>query len=132
VRGMRDHPGRLVDDEQIFVFVGDLERDLFGIGGQRLRRFDRIFDDVAELEQGARFSRRAVDGRRPGAQRRGNVRARESGETGQKDVEPRPGIGVVDDVRQVRASRRSDAMMSSPTPMVIAASATLNTLGQIR
>src|SRR5581483_10953445 len=92
---------------------------------------DLIRHDVTRLEQGARLPRRAVHRRGSGAQRRGDVRAREAGEPGEEHVEPRAGLRRIDDVRQRRASRRSEEMISSATPIVIAESATLNTFGQI-
>ena len=95
------------------------------------RRFDRVVDDVGGIEQRAGFARRAVHGRRAVAQGRGDVRAREARQPRGEHVEPQAGLGVVDDVPQARFSRTSCERTSSPTPMVMQASATLNTLGQI-
>lgn len=131
VRRVRHHPGGLVDDEQVAVFVHDVERDRFGLGVERTRRLDRVGDVVAGFEQGARLPGRAVHRCGARAQRGGDVRARESGQAREQDVEARPRLGVVDAVRQTLASRRSAAMTSSATPTVIDASAMLKTFGQI-
>jgi hypothetical protein len=59
------------------------------------------------------------------------VRARKSREPRDEDVEARAALVVADDVRQARLPLRSCAMTSSATPIVMHASATLNTFGQI-
>jgi hypothetical protein len=67
VRRMRHHPGRLVDDQHVVVFVRDVECDRFGFHFELLRRRDRIVEPVARFEQRARFAGRAVDGRGAGS-----------------------------------------------------------------
>ena len=56
-RGVDDEPGGLVDDDELFVFVDDVERNLFGRDlGQRRRRVQLDLDVLAplQLERGLR------------------------------------------------------------------------------
>ncbi len=71
VRRMRDHSGRLVDYQQIGVFVDDTELDPFGERNERRRLRDHVLDGVARFKNTARLGRLAVDANAalPGAPR---------------------------------------------------------------
>ena len=47
VRGMRDHAGGFVDDDDIFVFIDDWNVDRFGLDDKRGAFPDLVLDDVA-------------------------------------------------------------------------------------
>jgi len=56
--GMHDHPGGLVDRDQIGVLEQDRERDRLGGDLERLGRGDAHDDPIAELDARARLGRR--------------------------------------------------------------------------
>ena len=131
VRGMRHHAGRLVDDQQVVVFVDDVERDRFGLGAERARRLDRVLDAVAGLEQRARLPGAPLTVAAPARSAAATCERENPLSRVEQDVEPRP-------ARRRRRRRGSGAPLaaqrartSSATPTVMQASATLNTFGQI-
>ena len=58
---MRNHSGRLVDDENVRVFVDDVEFDCLGRRDQFVSRRNLEHQYVARFEQPARFRGCAVD-----------------------------------------------------------------------
>jgi len=59
---MNDHPGGLVDDDQVVVLVKHIEPDLLRLRFQRHRRRYLDADNVADADAVAGFVRLAVDG----------------------------------------------------------------------
>ena len=61
-RRVRDQAGRLVHDQHVVVLVDDVERDVVGLGIERLRRRHVEHHLRARLEQGVALDRPAGDG----------------------------------------------------------------------
>ena len=98
---VHDHAGRLVDDEQVLVLVGDLVR---GLGGRRLGHLLVHIDDdhFAGLERMALGRPGAVDPHPVGLDQRLCPRPR-AHRPGEKAIEPRPDVGVAASSRSVVA-----------------------------
>jgi hypothetical protein len=122
---MDDHARRLVDDDEVVVFVDDLERDGFRGGDGFVSLGDLELDDGARGDAIRRLRRLTIDPDemaldQPGGRGAAKVR----GVVGQEPIQPR------------RRGRRDQALgvgrntypaSSATTPMLIAESATLNT-----
>ena len=63
--GMHDEPGRLVDDDQIVVFVDDIERQALTFNTGRLRRRQGNFIDGARFDRGSRLPYRPAAAHMP-------------------------------------------------------------------
>ena len=61
VRRMRHHSGRLIDDDDVVVFVHDRQIDRFGLSRERRPLLDGTLNRVAFGKQEAAFDRLAVD-----------------------------------------------------------------------
>jgi hypothetical protein len=128
-RGVDDDPGRLVDDEEVLVLVGDPERHLLRLqrsGGRRRLELDRL----AAREPVALGARLAVDQHRAlleqplGCGARAELRQR-----GEKAVEPLARRLLGD--RDLQLFRRGASLITSatkrmPTPTTMNESARLN------
>ncbi len=106
-RGMHDQAGRLVDDEQRVVLVGDVERDgrprRRHVAGRRRLRLGHL-DDLAGGDDVALGPRLPVDGDQAGVDQA--LRARAAAQRlGQHVVEPLPRLVVTD--RSSHRARRS-------------------------
>jgi len=104
-RGMDDDPGRLVDDEQVLVLVGDPQLALLGLEGDVVPLLDVHFQQLSALEPVALLARLTVQAHRPGGEQALGFAAR--GDLGQccnEPVEPLAG-GVGRNANAQRASR---------------------------
>ncbi len=107
---MDDDAGRLVDDEQVLVLVGDPQVDVLRNELGRLRLGQLDVDRLPALQLPALDSRLAVEphGSR-GDQPLGSTTGPDLGQLGEETVEPRPGGGV----RDVDVKRRSPAAVAA-------------------
>jgi hypothetical protein len=60
-RRMHDHVGRFDDDQQIFVFMEDIQGDVFRLGLGRFRRRNFDFDPLSLMEVSRRTHRPTAD-----------------------------------------------------------------------
>jgi len=67
-RGMNDDPGRLVDDEQVLVLVGDPQLALLGLKDDGLPLLDVHLEQLSSLEPVALLARPTVHAHRPGGE----------------------------------------------------------------
>ena len=95
---MRDHPGRLVNDEQIVVFVDDVERNRFRLCHQYRRLRNLELEHVAGFELPAWFYGAAVDEDFAAPRALGYKGARGPAKKGDEDVGAFPGLFSGDDV----------------------------------
>ncbi len=122
---MDDHSGRLIDDQQVFVLVDDLERDVFGLGVRCIGLRDFELDHVAGGDSIRGIGRLAIhcdevalDQSRSGrAAEVGCVLRDETVQTRRRNVSDQAALGLR--IRYPTISRK--------TPMLMAESARLKT-----
>ena len=127
-RGMHDEPGRLVNDQQVLVFVGDPQVALLGLerDGHGLRRVD--LERLAAGEPVALGSRLTVQANGAGREQALGLRTRRNvRERSDVPVEPLAGsLGWnLEDYRE-RMSPSRIAAKRMPTPTTMKVSARLN------
>ena len=121
---MDHHPGRLVDDYEVTVFIHDVERYRLGLGNGRVSLRNLELDLVAGRDAVRGTRRAAVEGDEMALDqtRRGGT-AQVMPMLGEEAVEPWRRLGG----DQLVGLRKTYAAMISTTPMDTAESATLNT-----
>src|SRR2546422_1643337 len=123
--GMDDHARRLVDDDQVFILIHDLEQDRFRRGGRRIGLGDIDLDHVADRHVIRGIRGLPVDTHQValdeacggGAAQVARVLGDESVEPGSRGLGDQPAVGF----------RKKYPAMSRTTPMLTAESATLKT-----
>ena len=98
VRGMRDHPGGFVDDDQVVVLVDDRDVDRFGFCPQARARNDLVFERIAGFEQATSLGHFAVDRHAAAMNRIGDQRSRGAAQARDGYVGPLAGLVRRDDV----------------------------------
>jgi hypothetical protein len=95
--GMDNHPGRLVDDDQIFILVENIESNCLGLE-RRLGEIRRRRVESVALPYGLTGSTGAiVDANAIGVDPAPSLRARDSRDLGERAVESLTGFGLADD-----------------------------------
>jgi hypothetical protein len=90
-RRMHDHAGGFIDDDDVVIFIHDVERDLFGLGRHivGIGSHQRDGNAVPVMQATVGFHRDSVDQERTGEGRALNLRARAICQSpGQKLIDP--------------------------------------------
>jgi hypothetical protein len=93
---MNDHPGWLVDDDQVFIFVENVESNILGLE-RRLDEVRRRHVEIVAHSYGLTRSTRAiVDANAIGVDPTPGLRARDSRDYSECAVEPLARFGLAD------------------------------------